>query len=271
MTKQQLIQAANKIPQLTLLFWIMKMSATTLGETGSDLFTVPGANAHYFVPALFFSGIFVISLILQLVSKRYIAPVYWTVILTTSLAGTAWSDYMDRTLQLGYAKGSLLLISILIAIFAFWYFTEPTLNVKKLASRKVEVLYWVAILVSNTLGTAAGDFLSHPKAEHGLGLTIIQGASITTALIALIALAYAFTKINRVFLFWVAFVLTRPFGATFGDYLIKPKEVGGLGLNNGTLIASGILLGVLVLCLFVYYENKAKEHHFLILQAETQE
>jgi uncharacterized membrane-anchored protein len=268
-SKQVLKAAFNKIPQLTLLFWIMKMSATTLGETGSDLFTVPGANAHYFVPALFFTGIFVVSLILQLWSKRYVAPVYWTVILTTSLAGTAWSDYLDRTLQLGYTKGSLVLISALLLVFAFWFFTEPSMNVKQIASRKVELLYWLAILISNTLGTAAGDFLSHTKAEHGLGLSIMQGAMITGGLILLLALAYQFTNISRVFLFWIAFVLTRPFGATFGDYLIKPKEVGGLGLQNGTLLASAILLGLLVISLFVYYENHVRYHHKLSLRELT--
>ncbi|XRG80531.1 hypothetical protein V5E38_09620 [Rossellomorea sp. GAMAL-10_SWC] len=269
--KEVLKSSVSKIPQLTLLFWIMKISATTLGETGSDLVTVPGTEDNYLTPFLFFVGVFAVFLTIQLFVKRYVSTVYWTVILSTSLAGTAFSDYMDRSLRLGYMKGSLILISLLAIIFIFWYFTEPTLNVKNIATKRVEVLYWVAILVSNTLGTAAGDFLSHKSEgvgtlasggsylEQGLGLTIAQGAMITGGLILLILLAYWFTNLNRVFLFWLAFVLTRPFGATFGDFLIKPQEKGGLGLENGTQIASAILLGVLIVCIIIQFvTNKSK-------------
>ncbi|MFF2498046.1 hypothetical protein [Peribacillus sp. NPDC058075] len=261
----------NKIPQLALLFWIMKIAATTLGETGSDLVTVPGTEDNYLIPFLFFVGVFAVFLTIQLFVKKYIPPVYWTVILSTSLAGTAFSDYMDRSLGIGYMKGSLILISLLVIIFLFWYFTEPTLNVKSIATKRVEVLYWMAILVSNTLGTAAGDFLSHKAEgvgklagggsymEQGLGLTIAQGAMVTGGLILLVILAYWFTNMNRVFLFWVGFVLTRPFGATFGDYLIKPQEKGGLGLENGTQIASAILLAILVICMIIEFtRSKSK-------------
>ncbi|UZJ78525.1 hypothetical protein [Fictibacillus sp. KU28468] len=271
MSKEIVNSSINKIPQLTLLFWIMKIAATTLGETGSDLVTVPGTEDNYLIPFLFFTGIFAIFLTIQLFVKNYVPPVYWTVILSTSLAGTAFSDYMDRSLGLGYMKGSLILISVLAIIFSFWYFTEPTMNVKSIATKRVEVLYWVAILVSNTLGTAAGDFLSHKPAgvsklagggnyfEQGLGLTIAQGAMVTGGLILIVLLAYWLTNISRVFLFWVAFVLTRPFGATFGDYLIKPHEKGGLGLENGTQIASAILLAILVICIiFQYATSKPK-------------
>ncbi|UIO40038.1 hypothetical protein LOY85_14520 [Brevibacillus brevis] len=268
--KNVLHSSISKIPQLTLLFWIMKIAATTLGETGSDLVTVPGAEDNYLIPFLFFIGVFVVFLTIQLLVKKYVAPVYWTVITSTSLAGTAFSDYMDRSLGLGYMKGSLLLISLLISIFLFWYFTEPTLNVKSIATKRVEVLYWIAILISNTLGTAAGDFLSHQAEgvgklagggsflEQGLGLTIAQGAMITGGLILVVVLAYFLTKISRVLLFWLAFVLTRPFGATFGDYLIKPHEKGGLGLENGTEIASAILLAILVICILVEYATRKK-------------
>ncbi|MDQ6597994.1 COG4705 family protein [Bacillus salipaludis] len=264
-TKEIVNSSINKIPQLTLLFWIMKIAATTLGETGSDLVTVPGTEDNYIIPFLIFIGVFAIFLTIQLFVKKYVPPVYWTVILSTSLAGTAFSDFMDRSLGLGYLKGSLLLVSLLVIIFLFWYFTEPTLNVKSIATKRVEILYWIAILVSNTLGTAAGDFLSHKASgvgtlagggnylEQGLGLTIAQGAMVTGGLILIVLLAYWFTKINRVFLFWLAFVLTRPFGATFGDYLIKPHEKGGLGLENGTEIASAILLAILVFCIIIQF------------------
>ncbi|MCH5585185.1 hypothetical protein MK805_09400 [Shimazuella sp. AN120528] len=272
----------NKIPQLTLLFWIMKIAATTLGETGSDLVTVPGTQDNYLTPFLFFLGVFAVFLTIQLFVKKYVSPVYWTVILSTSLAGTAFSDYMDRSLGLGYMKGSFILISLLAIILAFWYFTEPTLNVKSIATKRVEVLYWIAILVSNTLGTAAGDFLSHKAAgvgtlasgssylEQGLGLTIAQGAMLTGGLILIILLAYRFTNINRVFLFWAAFVLTRPFGATFGDFLIKPQEKGGLGLQNGSQIASAILLAVLVICLIIEFV-KSKPKQDGSIESETYE
>ncbi|MFD0618379.1 hypothetical protein ACFQZR_12995 [Paenibacillus sp. GCM10027629] len=260
----------NKIPQLTLLFWIMKIAATTLGETGSDLVTIPGSEDNYLIPFLFFIGVFAVFLTIQLFVKKYVPVVYWVVITATSLAGTAFSDYMDRSLGLGYMKGSAILLSLLIIIFVFWYFTEPSLDVKHIATKRVEVLYWIAILVSNTLGTAAGDFLSHKAEgvgklagggsflEEGLGLTIAQGAMITGGLILLVLLAYWFSNINRVVLFWLAFILTRPFGATFGDYLIKPHEKGGLGLENGTVIASAILLGILVVCIIIQYATQKK-------------
>ncbi|WP_018758966.1 membrane protein [Paenibacillus terrigena] len=266
----QSISQINKIPQLTLLFWIMKIAATTLGETGSDLVTIPGSDDNYLIPFLFFIGVFVVFLTIQLFVKKYVPVVYWVVITATSLAGTAFSDYMDRSLGLGYMKGSAILLSLLIIIFVFWYFTEPSLNVKHIATKRVEVLYWIAILVSNTLGTAAGDFLSHKAEgvgklagggsflEEGLGLTIAQGAMITGGLILLVLLAYWFSNINRVVLFWLAFILTRPFGATFGDYLIKPHEKGGLGLENGTVIASAILLGILVVCIIIQYAAQKK-------------
>ncbi|WP_336787968.1 COG4705 family protein [Paenibacillus sp. MMO-177] len=269
-TKKIVSSSINKLPQLAILFWIMKIAATTLGETGSDLITVPGSEDNYLTPFLFFIGIFVVFLTIQLFVKKYVPPVYWIVILSTSLAGTAFSDYMDRSLGLGYMKGAGLLVSLLVVIFIVWYFIEPNLNVKKIATKKVEVLYWIAILVSNTLGTAAGDFLSHKQEgigklagggsfmEEGLGLTIAQGAMLTGGLIVLILLAYRFTKMNRVVLFWLAFILTRPFGATFGDFLIKPHDKGGLGLQHGTQIASGILLAILIICILIEYAKPKK-------------
>ncbi|WP_127496110.1 COG4705 family protein [Paenibacillus glycanilyticus] len=269
-TKKIASSSINKLPQLALLFWIMKIAATTLGETGSDLITVPGSEDNYLTPFLFFIGIFVVFLVIQLFVKAYVPPVYWIVILSTSLAGTAFSDYMDRSLGLGYMKGAGLLVSLLVVIFIVWYFIEPNLNVKQIATKRVEVLYWIAILVSNTLGTAAGDFLSHKQEgigklagggsfmEEGLGLTIAQGAMLTGGLIVLILLAFWFTKINRVVLFWLAFILTRPFGATFGDFLIKPHDKGGLGLHHGTQIASGILLALLIICILIEYAKPKK-------------
>ena len=149
----------NKIAQITLVFWIMKISATTLGETAGDLLAQT-LGVGYAVSTLIFFSIFLITLVAQLSSRRYIPALYWTVILSTSVAGTTMSDFMDRTLALGYAKGSMILITILLSIFAYWYFSERSLNINYIRNRKAEVLYWIAILFSNTLGTALGDFLS---------------------------------------------------------------------------------------------------------------
>ncbi|MCP1452394.1 COG4705 family protein [Priestia megaterium] len=228
----------NKIAQITLVFWIMKISATTLGETAGDLLAQT-LGVGYAVSTLIFFSIFLITLVAQLSSKRYIPALYWTVILSTSVAGTTMSDFMDRTLALGYAKGSLILITILLSIFAYWYFSERSLNINYIRNRKAEVLYWIAILFSNTLGTALGDFLSDTS-----GLGYIGGAILIGSLLAFILICTFYTKISRVFLFWVAFVLTRPFGATFGDLLTKPHEKGGLDL--GTTGSSLVLVSILI-------------------------
>ncbi|UQD51245.1 hypothetical protein C0971_03855 [Bacillus methanolicus] len=231
----------NKIPQVTIFFWIMKICATTLGETAGDLLSMTMA-VGYGISSIILFGLFLITLVFQLISKRYHPLLYWTVILSTSTAGTTMSDFMDRTLGLGYAKGSMILISILLAIFAFWYFSERSLNINYINTRKVEILYWIAILFSNTLGTALGDFLADSS-----GLGFAGGAILIGGLLGLIVIATFYTKISRVFLFWVAFVLTRPFGATFGDLLSKPHEKGGLGF--GTIGSSLVLLSILVVCI----------------------
>jgi uncharacterized membrane-anchored protein len=233
----------NKIPQLTLLFWIMKITATTLGETGGDLLAQT-LNVGYATSTLIFFGFFIIVLILQLLTRKYIPPVYWAVIVATSTAGTTMSDYMDRTLNLGYTVGSLILVSLLIIILLIWKASEKTLSVTDVHTRRGEVFYWTAILVSNTLGTALGDFLAD---DSGLGFG--GSALLISAVLGIIVLAYFFTKISRVVLFWIAFVLTRPFGATFGDLLTKPKDHGGLAY--GTTGASVILFSILVI-LIIY-------------------
>jgi uncharacterized membrane-anchored protein len=233
----------NKIPALTLLFWIMKITATTLGETGGDLLAQT-LQVGYATSTLIFFAFFLIMVTCQLMAKRYIPPIYWAVIVATSTAGTTMSDYMDRTLGLGYAIGSLILISILIIILITWRLTEKSLSVTNIRSRRGEIFYWTAILFSNTLGTALGDFLAD---DSGLGFG--GSALLITGVLVLVILAYFFTKISRVILFWIAFVLTRPFGATFGDLLTKSHEQGGLGY--GTMGSSLILLGLLVILIIV--------------------
>ena len=232
----------NKLPQITLYFWIMKICATTLGETAGDLLSMT-MKIGYGASSIILIGLFFISLVAQLMSKKYHPLLYWTVILSTSTAGTTMSDFMDRTLGLGYAKGSFILASILLAIFVLWRLITPSFSVVNIKTFKVELLYWVAILFSNTLGTALGDFLAD---NSGLGFG--GGALLIAALLALVVIATFYTRISKVLLFWIAFVLTRPFGATLGDVLTKSHAKGGLDLGTiGSSIVLASILGIFIL------------------------
>lgn len=228
----------SKLPEITLYFWVMKICATTLGETAGDLFSMT-LNIGYAVSSAVLIGLFFVSLVSQLASKNYNPLLYWTVILTTSTAGTTMSDFIDRTLGLGYAKGSFILLTLLLAILAFWRFKIGSLSVNNVKSLKVELVYWSAILVSNTLGTALGDFLAD---DSGLGFA--GGALLISTLIGLVIAATFYTSVSKVLLFWVAFVLTRPLGATVGDLLTKTHEKGGFGF--GTIGSSLVLATILV-------------------------
>ena len=240
----------NKVAQVTLSFWLMKIFATTLGETAGDLLSMT-MNVGYALSSIILIGLFLASVFAQLRQSRFNPVLYWTVILTTSTAGTTMSDFMDRTLGLGYAKGSLILVGGLAVILAVWRFSEKTLSVDNIRTTKAELFYWSAILLSNTLGTALGDFLAD---DSGLGF--LGGAALIASLIALVVLAASFTRINRVLLFWIAFVLTRPFGATFGDLLTKPIEAGGL--NLGTIGSSFVLASLLTA--FVIHANMKENY-----------
>jgi uncharacterized membrane-anchored protein len=228
----------SKLPKITASFWIMKICATTLGETAGDLLSMT-IDIGYAVSSIILISAFLVSLAGQLASKRYHPALYWTVILTTSTAGTTMSDYMDRTLALGYAKGSAILLAMLLATLGVWRTTTGSLSVDHVNTRKAEVFYWVAILFSNTLGTALGDFLADSS-----GLGFAGGALLIGGLLVLVLLATFLTRVSRVALFWIAFVLTRPFGATVGDFLTKSRAKGGL--NLGTIGSSAVLLTVLI-------------------------
>jgi uncharacterized membrane-anchored protein len=239
----------SKLPQITAFFWIMKICATTLGETAGDLLSMT-INVGYAVSSMILIGVFLVTLSAQLMVKGYNPLLYWIVILSTSTAGTTMSDYMDRTLGLGYATGSAILVSLLLATLAFWRVTVGSLSVTKVSTLKVELLYWTAILFSNTLGTALGDFLADTS-----GLGFAWGALLISSLLALILAAHYFTQISQVFLFWVAFVLTRPFGATLGDLMTKTHAKGGLGY--GTIGSSIVLASILGVCiLFTVYRSR---------------
>ncbi|MFN7020022.1 MAG: hypothetical protein ACK4WH_01675 [Phycisphaerales bacterium] len=243
----------SKLPALTFLFWVMKIAATTLGETAGDLFSMTMGIGYMWSTLILMSG-FVAVLIGQLAAKRYIPFLYWSVILATSTAGTTMSDFMNRTaahgdgpgLGIGYASGSAILLSTLIVILIIWRLVEKSLSVTDVRSRRAEVFYWSAILVSNTLGTSLGDYLAD---DSGLGFA--GGAAIIGGVIALIVAVYLLAKRMKVAspalyvgLFWAAFVLTRPFGATMGDVLTKTPAQGGLGF--GTIGSSAVLAAVLV-------------------------
>jgi uncharacterized membrane-anchored protein len=230
----------SKLPQITAFFWIMKICATTLGETAGDLLSMT-LNVGYAVSSTILIAVFIVTLITQLVSKSYNPLLYWTVILSTSTAGTTMSDYIDRTLGLGYTTGTIILVSILLAVLAFWRFSVGTLAVNNIKTTKVELFYWTAILFSNTLGTALGDFLADSS-----GLGFAGGAFLIASLLALVLVAHYLTQISPVMLFWIAFVLTRPFGATLGDVLTKTHEKGGLGY--GTIGSSIVLVSILGVC-----------------------
>jgi len=247
---------ASKIAEITLLFWLMKICATTLGETAGDLLSMT-LNVGYAISTLILLSAFALILIGQLFSKRYIPILYWSVILATSTAGTTMSDYMDRTLGLGYATGSLILVTILILILCIWYFTEKSLSVTNIKTLKGELFYWAAILFSNTLGTALGDFLAD---DSGLGFS--GGAIFISSILSIIVLLHYFSKISPVVLFWIAFVLTRPFGATFGDLLTKTQQQGGFGF--GTIGTSFILFAMLIG--FIVYETIKKNKSFNIAE-----
>jgi uncharacterized membrane-anchored protein len=229
----------NKLPQITLFFWVMKICATTLGETAGDLLSMT-LNVGYAASTLILMAIFLVTLFSQLAAKSYHPLLYWTVILSTSTAGTTMSDYMDRTLGLGYATGSMILITMLVAMLTFWRISEKSLSVNHITTFRAEVFYWLTILFSNTLGTALGDFLADSS-----GLGFAGGALLIAGLLAVVIAAKFYTKISTVLLFWLAFVLTRPFGATLGDLLTKPASKGGL--DFGTVGSSLILASVLIL------------------------
>lgn len=242
---------ANKVASITFAFWIMKICATTVGETGGDLLAQT-MKVGYLVSTIILLGFFLTTLLFQLRAKSYHPWLYWAVILSTSTAGTTISDYMDRTLGLGYAAGSVIIASVLIAVLAIWKVRLGSLKVDHISDPKVETMYWLAILSSNTLGTALGDYLADSS-----GLGYLWSNALISSGIAMVVLAYFTTKISRTILFWIAFVLTRPFGATMGDLLTKSHAKGGMDL--GTLGSSAVLLAILAALIWWAHRNDGVE------------
>ena len=238
----------SKVPEVTLWFWVIKILATTVGETGGDALSM-SLNLGYLVSTFIFLGFFAITLTAQVLSNRYRPAFYWAVVVATTTVGTTLSDYLDRTVGLGYPKSSALLLSGVIVVLIAWRLTMGAIRVDDITSRKDEVFYWLTILVSNTLGTALGDYTA-----DDLGLGFSGGALVFAGLIAVVAAAYRFTSAPKAILFWVAYVLTRPLGATVGDTLTKPRAEGGLNLSRIT--SSLVILAAMVIVIALTSRRK---------------
>jgi uncharacterized membrane-anchored protein len=243
----------NKVARITLIFWLMKIVATTLGETLGDYISMT-LNLGYTIGIGITLAFFFVVLLTQLSLKKYVPVVYWLVIIGTTTLGTEISDYIDRTLHLGYTMGTLLLVSCLLLTLFLWFRKYHNLEIFPIAHEQKEIFYWTAILFSNSLGTAFGDFLG-----DYFELSYLQGAVVTGAVILVVVLLHYLTKINHTVLFWIAFIFTRPFGATFGDFLTKPAEKGGLHL--GTLNSSLVSLGLMAILLLIAQRQHTSQAH----------
>lgn len=237
----------SKVPLVTFMFWIIKVFATTVGETGGDALSMT-LDLGYAVSSLIFLGFFIACLFVQVNSRKYYALVYWFLVIATTTVGTTMSDFFDRTLGLGYIKSSIILFCGVITVLVLWHFITGRIQFEKITVRKDEVFYWMTILVSNTLGTALGDFTA---TDMGIGFE--RGALVFLGLLVLVSLAYFFSKIPKSMLFWSAYVLTRPLGATLGDTITKPVAEGGL--NLGRITSSLVITGVMFVMVIVYYRK----------------
>lgn len=240
----------NKVPAVTLAFWIIKTLATTLGETGGDALSM-SLNLGYLASTFVFAGFLVVSLAAQIAVTRFYPALYWLVIVATATVGTTTSDYLDRTVGLGYTVTSAILLAAVIVSLLAWRLATGSISVSNISTRRQEFFYWLTIILSNTLGTALGDWLADTQ-----GVGFVAGASIFAGLLLVIAALYYLTSLPRTILFWAAFVLTRPFGATFGDVITKPVEEGGLNLSR---IAASALLAALMIMVIVLSAKRAEK------------
>jgi uncharacterized membrane-anchored protein len=236
--------ALSKVPELTLIFWVIKILATTLGETGGDAVSM-SMNLGYLIGTVIFAVIFLIAVTAQIKAKQFHPFLYWATIIATTTVGTTLADFADRSLGIGYTGGSTLLFALLLASLAVWYKTMGSVSVSTVSSPKAEMFYWVTIMFSQTLGTALGDWTADTAGLGYGGAAIIFGALLMAVLVA-----YFWTKLSRTLLFWAAFILTRPLGAVVGDFLDKPISKGGLDLSRYT--ASATLFIVIVACILFF-------------------
>jgi uncharacterized membrane-anchored protein len=243
----------SKVPEITLLFWVIKIAATTLGETAGDAVSM-SLNLGYLVSTAIFAAIFIVAVAAQIRAKQFHPILYWVTIIATTTVGTTLADFADRSLGIGYTGGSALLLALLLGSLFVWHRTMGSVSVDTVSSPKVEMFYWVTIMFSQTLGTALGDWTADTQ-----GLGYLGGATIFILLLALVAVTYFTTKVSRVFLFWAAFILTRPLGAVLGDFLDKPHDHGGLALSRFT--ASAVIFAFIAACIFLIPQRAAKKAH----------
>jgi uncharacterized membrane-anchored protein len=236
-------KALAKVPAVTLGFWIIKILGTTLGETGGDTVTMT-MNLGYLTGTFIFLSALIVLTIVQVRAKRFHPLLYWATIVASTTAGTTMADFADRSLGIGYAGGSALLLACVLGVLWLWYRSQGTVSVSTVNSPKVEAYYWATITFSQTLGTALGDWMADDTGFGYTGAALVFGAAL-----ALVAAAYFWTKISHVLLFWMAFILTRPLGATLGDYLDKPVDHGGLDMSRP--VASAVLAIVMLTLIFV--------------------
>ncbi|AEV84098.1 membrane protein [Actinoplanes sp. SE50] len=252
-TEDGLRDLIAKVPAVTVGFWVVKVLATTLGETGGDSLSM-SMRLGYLVSTMIFAVVFVAAVILQVRATRFHQWVYWFTIVATTTLGTTIADYVDRSLGLGYPGGTTILVICLACSFALWYKATGTIAVTSIQTPRTEAFYWLTILFSQTLGTALGDWTADT-----IGLEYTGGALLFTALLAILAAAYRWTRLSRTLLFWAAFVLTRPLGAVVGDFLDKPIAKGGLNLDR--YAASAALLIAIVAILFARRQHPATRPH----------
>lgn len=243
-------QALSKVPELTFIFWLIKILATTLGETGGDAVSM-SMNLGYLVGTGIFAVIFLIAVVAQIKAEKFHPFLYWATIIATTTVGTTLADFADRSLGIGYTGGSALLLTLLLASLAIWYKVMGSVSVNTVSSPKAEMFYWVTIMFSQTLGTALGDWTADTA---GLGYS--GGALIFSGLLLMVLAGYYFTHLSRTLLFWAAFILTRPLGAVVGDFLDKPHAKGGLELSRYT--ASITIFVIIVILILIFPQRAAK-------------
>jgi uncharacterized membrane-anchored protein len=245
--------ALSKVPEVTLIFWIIKILATTLGETGGDTLSM-SMHLGYLVSTGIFAAIFAVAVMVQITAKKFHPVIYWVTIIATTTVGTTLADFADRSLGIGYAGGTTILFLSLMASLFIWNRTLGTVAVDSVSSPKSEVFYWVTIMFSQTLGTALGDW-----AADTAGLGYNGGMLLFGSMLAILAAAYYRTKISHTVLFWMAFILTRPLGAVVGDFLDKPLAHGGLALSRYS--ASATLIGLIAFFIFAFSHKPAAKLH----------
>lgn len=243
----------SKVPEVTLLFWIIKIAATTLGETGGDAVSM-SLGLGYIVATGIFGAIFAAAVLAQIAAQKFHPLLYWSTIIATTTVGTTLADYATRSLGIGYPGGSLLLLSLLMASLFIWHRTLGSVSITSIKTAQAEWFYWITIMLSQTLGTALGDWTADTA-----GLGYVGAAILFSVLLAIVMAAFYWTSISHTALFWSAFILTRPLGAVVGDFLDKPLDAGGLALSRYS--ASLVLFVFIVVCIFAFRQKPATQSH----------